>query len=166
MMTFRLRLLPVVIRHLLHKPDPAAHKRRLSFRVHLVDCDINLHLNNARYLSFMDIGRWDLFLGLGEIQHALRSKHKPVVVEIDIKYRRSLAPGQRFVLETELTHTRGKIFFVTQQFLVEDNEGNEVVAASAQIKGLVLDEKGKAMSASKALSAINDGALLVRDEVA
>lgn len=37
----------------------------LEFRVLPTDLDVNLHMNNARYLSVMDLGRLDLLVRAG-----------------------------------------------------------------------------------------------------
>ena len=37
----------------------------LRMRVWLSDIDVNIHMNNARYLAVMDLGRFDLFLRTG-----------------------------------------------------------------------------------------------------
>ena len=38
---------------------------RVAFRVLPNDCDVNLHMNNGRYLSFMDLGRVHLVAQVG-----------------------------------------------------------------------------------------------------
>lgn len=111
----------------------------------------------------MDIGRWDLFLRLGMMQHAFAKGQKPVVVDIGIRFKKSLQPGQKFVLETELTHTHSKIFYMEQRFLVSGRGDSEVVYAQAQIKGMILDKAGKIMHAGKALAALNHGQALVEE---
>ena len=35
---------------------------KLNFRVMPTDCDLNMHMTNARYFSFMDLGRVDVML--------------------------------------------------------------------------------------------------------
>lgn len=42
------------------KEEDILKEKKLSFRVGPTDIDYNLHLNNAKYLSFMDLGRFDL----------------------------------------------------------------------------------------------------------
>jgi hypothetical protein len=38
---------------------------RVTFRVLPTDCDVNFHLNNGRYLAFMDLGRLHLTAQIG-----------------------------------------------------------------------------------------------------
>ena len=38
---------------------------RTEFWVQPLDLDLNLHMNNGRYLSIMDLGRFDLMLKAG-----------------------------------------------------------------------------------------------------
>ena len=45
---------------------------QLRFTVFPTDCDLNLHLTNSRYLSFMDLGRTHL---LGQTDHDRGEEH-------------------------------------------------------------------------------------------
>jgi acyl-CoA thioesterase FadM len=71
-------------------------------RVWPIDLDINVHMNNARYLAVMDLGRIDFIIRTG----AWRLMHKegmaPVVGGCMVRYRRSLRPFERFELRTRL----------------------------------------------------------------
>ena len=69
----------------------------LTFRVWPNDLDLNLHMNNARYLAVMDIGRFDLVMRCGLARLVWRRKLKPVVASAMVRFRRSLAPFERFV---------------------------------------------------------------------
>src|ERR1700739_452985 len=63
----------------------------LRMRVGLQDIDFNLHLNNARYLSFMDYGRVHLMAATGILTPVLVEKWAPLVGSVSITYRRSLS---------------------------------------------------------------------------
>jgi len=49
---------------------------RIAFRVWPNDCDINLHLNNGRYLTFMDLGRLQLLAQIGLLRNDLAALKK------------------------------------------------------------------------------------------
>lgn len=101
-MTQILRLLHVILmsvfRPRLGPYDPSL----LSFRVMPADIDINFHMNNARYLSMMDHGRWDVILRSGFWREAIRKRLRPVIGGTIVRYRRSLKPFQSFILTTRL----------------------------------------------------------------
>ena len=62
----------------------------LRLRVWPQDIDFNLHLNNARYLSFMDYGRIHLSAATGILTPVLKERWIPLVGSLSITYRRSL----------------------------------------------------------------------------
>jgi acyl-CoA thioesterase FadM len=113
----------------------------LSFQVWPTDLDINLHMNNARYLSFMDLGRTDLLLRAGMLRTAFNERWRPVVGNIDIKFRRSLLPFRRFKLTTRLLGWDDKWFYLEQQFV----SANEVYAV-AKVRGLLIGRNGSVPS--------------------
>jgi thioesterase superfamily protein len=55
-------------------PMPPFGEARLRFRILPHDLDLNFHVNNARYLSFMDLGRVDLMGRLGLFRFAFRGR--------------------------------------------------------------------------------------------
>lgn len=101
-MNLWLRLLWVLLRALRARPvDPTA-PLRLRFRVMPSDLDINLHMTNSRYLAFMDLGRMDLILRSGLWPVARRERWVPVIGGCMVRFRRSLAPFERFELTTQI----------------------------------------------------------------
>lgn len=112
---------------------------RLPFRVSWLDCDLNLHMNNARYIQFMDVGRWDLMVRSGSWR--LHRHVKSVVVEEKINFRRELKPGQGFTLDTRMVGFRGKAIVTEQHFLRGDT-----VHAKAEVVSLLL-HRGKVIAA-------------------
>lgn len=74
----------------------------LHFRVAPSDLDINVHMNNARYLAIMDLGRWDLIIRSGMWRLVLKTKMQPVLGGSVVRFRRSLRPFQPFSLRTRL----------------------------------------------------------------
>lgn len=93
---------------------------RLCYRVGLLDIDINLHLTNSRYLFYMDLGRWDLFLRSGLVRKSLKENISLAMVELDMKFRQELKPLQPFVLDSRVIEIRSKLITFEQHFLVGD----------------------------------------------
>jgi acyl-CoA thioesterase FadM len=99
------------------------------FRVNPFDLDINLHMNNGRYLSIMDLGRMDLMLRAGVFWRLMLRGYYPVVVSESIRFRRSLDPFQSFEVITVIEAWDEKDFFMTQKFVRKG-----VVVAEGYIK--------------------------------
>ena len=89
----------------------------LRFRVWPNDLDINLHMNNGRYLGMMDLGRLDLAFRTGLGRAITRHRWKPLVGGITMRYRRSLAPFARYELHTRMLGWDAKWCFLEQRFL-------------------------------------------------
>ncbi len=115
----------------------------LRLRVWPTDLDLNVHLNNGRYLSIMDLGRIDLILRVGLLGRMVRDGIRPVVGSVQIVYRRSLAPFQAFDLTTQLIGWDEKWTYLRQQF--HDDSG--AVCADAYVRALFVRRGEKLTSA-------------------
>ncbi len=101
-MTQLARLLKVALMALFGTPLGVFGESRLRFRVLPADLDINLHMNNARYLALMDLGRWDFVIRSGLWRHVLGDKWQPVLGGAHVRFRRPAAPFVPLVLSTRL----------------------------------------------------------------
>ena len=54
------------------------------------DIDLNIHLNNGRFLTFMDLGRLDFIMRAGLARVFLKMKWNPVVASATVRYRKSI----------------------------------------------------------------------------
>ena len=106
---------------------------RVAFRVWPNDCDLNLHMNNGRYLTFMDLGRTHLMAQMGMLREIMRRRWLPVLAAAEITFIRPLAPFQRFELVTRLVTWDEKYVYLEQTF-----ECNGVRCAHAFVKALFL----------------------------
>lgn len=117
----------------------------LTFRVWPNDLDLNRHMNNSRYLALMDLGRYDLTRRIGLLQTARRNKWFPVVAAQTIRFRKSLAPFERFELHTRVAAWDAKSFYLEQTF----TRGEELVA-EAMVRARFLSRDG-ALTTAKVL---------------
>ncbi len=111
---------------------------RVAFRVWPNDCDLNLHMNNGRYLSFMDLGRVHLTVQAGLMPHIRRKRWMPVLAAAEITYLRSLNPFERFELVTRVMTWDEKYVYMEQLF-----ERDGELCAHAYVKGLFLARDGR-----------------------
>ncbi len=102
---------------------------QIALRVGLGDLDINRHMNNARYLKLMDLGRTDLFIRTGIGRLVFQARWMPVVAAVTVRYRRSLLPFQRFTLRTRILGWDAKSLFF-EHVIVRD--GRVVTIALAR----------------------------------
>ena len=114
----------------------------LRFRVWPNDLDVNLHMNNGRFLSVMDLGRFDLSFRTSLGRAMLRNRWKPLVGGITMRYRRSLEPFARYELHTRLLGWDGKWFFLEQRFL----KGGDL-AAEGVVRALFRSREGNVPTA-------------------
>lgn len=101
------------------------------------DLDINLHMNNGRYLTIADLSRIDLFIRTGLLATMRRERWKPIITEHSMVYKRSLRVFQRFDAVMRLTHWDERSFYMEHQFLV----GDRLVAEGAS-KGVIRGRDG------------------------
>lgn len=107
------------------------------------DLDFNMHMNNGRYLTVMDLGRLDLILRSGLLKIMLRQKSVPILASCKIRYRLSLDPFQTYTLQTQILGWDEKWFFIEQRFLMGSGPKQGEVAAIGLLKGCFFDSKNK-----------------------
>ena len=111
---------------------------RTKFRVQPWDLDLNLHMNNGRYLSIMDLGRFDLMLKSGVFWKLMAQGYYPVVVSESIRFRKSLGLFDAFELFTAIESWDEKDFFIIQRFVHKQE-----AVATGFIKGRFLQRRRK-----------------------
>lgn len=114
---------------------------RVSMKVRVTDLDVLRHMNNGVYLSIMDLGRIDLMRRCGLWQVMSAEGIYPVVANQTISYRKSLNPGQRYVLETAIIGYDAKAAFIEQRFVVHGE-----IFAKAVVRGRFLRKTGGVVS--------------------
>lgn len=115
----------------------------INSRVWPLDLDTNLHMNNGRYLSIMDLGRLDLIVRSNIIGHAIKNRWSPVLSAAIIRYRLPLDAFQKFRLETRLAWWDEKWFYIEHRFVIIGGDKDGVVAAIAFVKGSLYSKANK-----------------------
>lgn len=149
MMTVRLRIGAMLARWALFgRKAPPVATSRLALRCVWTDCDINGHMNNSRYLALMDLGRWHYMLATGLWRFTWREKWAPVAVRVEIDYKKSLKPGDRFELETQAVSATERSVTIRQRFWLDG-----VLAAEARVVVLFM-HRGKVQALAPLLDAV------------
>jgi acyl-CoA thioesterase FadM len=110
---------------------------RLRMRVWPNDIDLNLHMNNARYLNIMDYARTHLLARTKLLSHIIHSRWQPLVGAVWITYRRSLPLFSAFSLTSRIVCWDEKWFYIEQTFT-----GRNGLVAIGWVKGALRDSNG------------------------
>ena len=110
---------------------------RLPMMVLPSDLDINLHMNNGRYLTICDLNRVDLFIRTGLVKTMRKRKWIPVIAEHTMTYKKSLHLFEKYRSDLEVTHWDDKFFYMTHTFIKADR-----VVATGTSKGAIRSREG------------------------
>lgn len=115
---------------------------RSRFRVWPTDLDVLWHMNNGKYLSIMDVARFDLIQRNGALAVFRREGWYPVVVGQTISYRKSLNPWRRFTIESRIIGFDEQAVYIEQRFVRPDARRRPEVYARAIVRGRILRRAG------------------------
>ncbi len=83
------------------------------------DIDILRHMNNGRYLSLFDLGRWDLLVRTGLWDAMRRNGWYAVVAAETITFRKSLQLWQRFDVESRFLGHDDRAVYMEHRAVVD-----------------------------------------------
>ena len=124
---------------------------RIRMRVWPNDIDLNLHMNNARYLSLMDYARTHLLARTRLLEHIIHARWEPLVGAVWMTYRRSLPLFSAFSIASRLVCWDERWFYIEQIFT-----GPDGLAAIGWVKGALRNAHGS-VNPQKVLSEIVPG---------
>lgn len=137
-MNLFIRLLKTLLLYLLN-PRKAGllDETRLRFRVWPNDLDTNLHMNNGRYMTLLDLGRLDLLLRIGAARAAFGRRWYPVLAAVQLRYRKPLNLLEKVGIRTRIVAWDGKWVYLEQRM---ERDGRMV--AHAWLKGAFVGPEG------------------------
>lgn len=113
------------------------------------DIDILRHMNNGRYLSLFDLGRWDLLVRTG-IWDAMSSHGWYAVVSSEtVTFRKSLQLWQRFVIESRMLGHDDRAVYMEHRAVVDGE-----VYARAIVRARLLKKSGGTLSHDELFGAV------------
>ncbi|HXV22896.1 MAG TPA: acyl-CoA thioesterase [Alphaproteobacteria bacterium] len=136
-MNLLFRLIRIVIAALFGPRLDMLAPSELVLRVWPTDLDLNLHMNNGRYFTVMDLGRIDLMIRTGVAAWMWRRKWTPVVGSETIRFKRALKPFQRYRLKTRVLCWDERWVFLEQRFETMSGE----LAALGIVKAVLTAER-------------------------
>ena len=151
-MNLYFRFLFVVLKNLLRpKKVDIFEECELQMRVLPNDLDLNMHMNNGRYLTIMDIGRTDFTMKLDLHKLMVKEKWGAVATAINVIYLRPLNPFDKYTLKTKFIAWDDMWFYLEQKFVKQDK-----VVASAIVKATFI-KNGKRLDPQKVLEISKGG---------
>lgn len=117
-------------------------QHKTLIKVHGFHLDVYQHVNNARYLEFLEEARWNYLENTGDIEWFIAHNLAWVIVNININYRTAATMGHTLEVFTHFSKVGEKSAIVNQEIRIA---GIDKIAVDAQITFVCLDQKtGKA----------------------
>ncbi len=136
-MSFLLRLLYIMARGTFGRHRPMHEPSALTLRVWPNDLDLNVHMNNGRYLTLMDLGRMDLMLRAGAMRLWFGRGWQPLIAVSMCRHFKALKVWQLFTLRTRVLGFDEKWIYFEQRF-----ERAGELYCLAVVKGLMAGKEG------------------------
>lgn len=108
----------------------------LKLRVLPNDLDINMHMNNGRYLTICDLSRVDMFIRTGLGKTMLKQKWMPIITEHTMTYKKALNLFQKYSVTMTVTGWDERCFKMVHTFLIGDR-----VVAEGTSKGVIYSKR-------------------------
>ncbi|MBN9158851.1 MULTISPECIES: acyl-CoA thioesterase [unclassified Microbacterium] len=98
------------------------------------DLDILRHMNNGRYLSLFDLGRWDLLIRTGLFDAMKERGWYAVVSSETVTFRKSLELWQRFDIESRFIGHDDKALFMEHRAVVDGEVYARVIVRARMLR--------------------------------
>ena len=130
-MNLYFRLLLILLRSKFANKIGLLDESRLKERVWPLDCDVNLHLTNARYFALCDLSRIYYMGQVGVLFNLIKRRWLPVAQAQEISYFKPINPFQQFEIITRFTHWDDKYWYTEHKFFAADK-----LCAVLQVRGV------------------------------
>ena len=112
----------------------------IEIKVRGYHLDLFGHVNNARYLEFLEEGRWSAFEEKADIQQLAMKGYVFTVVNININYRRPALMNQVLRVETAIARFNRRNAVIHQDVKLK---GSDALIADADVTFVIVDGKTK-----------------------
>lgn len=119
-----------------------------SFRVGFRHIDLNLHINNAKYLMFLEKARWDHAIQTNTFNPLLKNKLNFIVAGVEVGYIREIRLFKKFDVETTYLGWDEKYFYLEQKCVSDGKLCNYSLVKA------VFVQRGKVVSPDKVMKII------------
>lgn len=119
---------------------------KTSFRVFPTDIDIIGHMNNGRYLSYMDLGRINFMIRSDMFAKLNAESIYPVIASETVRFKKSIKLFQKFDLTTKILGWDDKFIYMKHRCMV-----NGEIYTIALVKAAFLRKNNKGLIDTKEL---------------
>lgn len=109
---------------------------QITIKVRGYHLDVYQHVNNARYLEFLEEARWQWLEEADAFNWLMAQKLAFVVVNININYRRPAVLGDCLVIESDVSQLSSRSGIIAQRVLLADDR---TVVADALLTFVCID---------------------------
>jgi acyl-CoA thioesterase FadM len=113
------------------------------------DIDLVRHMNNGRYLSLFDLGRFDLLVRAGIWDVMAEREWYPVIANGTVSFRKSLNLWQRFDVETRVIAADERAVYIEHRAVVRGE-----IYAQLFVRGRFLRRSGGVLPMAELFAAI------------
>jgi len=113
-------------------------KSQIEIKIRGYHVDFYNHVNNARYMEFLEEGRWDFLSNFLDTELGVKNNRQIVVVNINMNYKGPAMLGSVMIVETSLKEIGLKSFTLMQKCFIKEKD---VEIADALVKMVVVDIK-------------------------
>ena len=118
------------------------------YRVRLWDIDANLHMNNVKYLKYLERGRVEHMIHTPWLNSMFSQGVKALIANTEISYVKELKPWQPFKVETRISGWDDKYVYMEQVFTYK----RTVFTAAVIRMAMVSTKTGKRISPVQVLA--------------
>lgn len=98
------------------------------------------HMNHAKYLELFEQARWDWMAASGMGTHTiLETGIAPVVLNVNVSYRKELLPRQEVTVHCQLASVQNKTLTIEQEMRLPDG----TVACSLTLLAGIMDTRAR-----------------------
>lgn len=135
-MNLYFRLIIVLLKSMFTRRIGVLDESRSCYRVWPLDCDINLHLTNARYFALCDLSRIYYMGQVGVLFKMIKRKWLPIAQAQEISYFKPINPFQQFEVLTRFSYWDDKYWYTEHKFFAADR-----LCAVVQVRGVFVHGK-------------------------
>ncbi|WP_274427207.1 thioesterase family protein [Chelativorans sp. YIM 93263] len=128
-----LRLMRVAATYRRRGRFTADSESRLAFRCLPTDIDMNLHLNNARYMMLADMGRIDIFLRSGLVTESRKRRWGPLLGGLQVAYVREIRLWKRFTLVSTVETWHERQIVGRHRFVLDDSRTAAIILTTGGV---------------------------------
>ena len=108
----------------------------IDIKVRGYHLDLFRHVNNARYLEFLEEGRWSFLESRGALELLERGHYSFVAVNININYRRAAGMSEILQIDTSMKSIGNRSCVMYQLITLK---GTDTVVADADVTFVIVD---------------------------